>query len=406
MAEFTDEVKTMIWAAAHTTRAVDVRVFANPPGLTHPGVSGIDALLTTPEVLAEFFRRRALSLPGGTTDPAAVAAHEAYIQSLTPSELADIVWRQLFVDHSPLSEPCRITLTSMGLLGLDVGAGDLRLLREQYQAIPEEERLEKVLALANLELILYPVESMTVDAHLSAGVRTPIFRPVLHLTDLLGEWKESARQLRLQGYGLKAKVDEYTPLELRRHLASEIVKLSPVALAIDWPEGVRPDDNQIGRLVRDAVLPLCREKKLALFIASGDAPVEMLSPLWRENPGVRFLLSPGLEEQFSAAILAAANARNLLLCGPDQPLSYPFTQTSFLARSLEALGSAFHACHSGADVAEELTGCWAHLRWTLGKTLIQHYMDMWRTGWHYKESDIHKDVKAILGGNVRSFLSL
>lgn len=407
MAEFSEADREMVWTAAHTVPAVDVRVFAEAPGLAHPGVSGIDALLTTPEILAEFFRRRALNLCGPGSEPLPAAELDASILSLIPGELADIVWRQLFVDHSPVSEPARIVLTTLGMFGLDVASGDLRLLREQYAALHPEARLKKAFALANVELVLHPVESMSVEEHCAGRTRHPAFKPVLYLNELLGDWKESARKLRLQGFGLKAKVDEFTPLELRRHLNGEIDRLRPVAVGFDWPEGRHhPGDAGIGRLLRESVLPLCREQGIPFLLAAGPVRVDDLAVLWRDFPEVRFLLFPGRESEFAAAVFTASRSRNLLLCGPDQPLSYPRIMEGFTGLRLENLGSGFHACHSGADAVEELVGCWAHQRWTLGKALIRHYADLWRTGWRYDEADVRQTVGAILGGNVRAFLGI
>lgn len=403
MAEFTEEAKNAIWTAAHTAPAVDVRVFADPLGFSRQGVAGIDALLTTPEILAEFFRRRAFR---NETPQAPFTSHEDYVRSLTPDELADIVWRQLFVDNPPLSEPVRAVLTTLGMFGLDVASGDLRLLREQFAAIPDEERLDKIFTLANVRLVLHQVESMDVDRYCTR-VRHKAFRPVLALNDLLGDWKDSARRLRQLGFGLKTRVDDFAPLELRRHLAGEIDRLAPVALSLDWPEGRHhPDDDGVGRLVRESVLPLCEERGLGFMLAACDESVDRLAALWEAFPGVKFVVFPGGEEQFLPATVQAFNSRNILLCGPDQPLSYPRVMESFLGLRLETLGGMFHACHSGASVVEGLVGCWAHMRWTLGKALIRHYSDLWRTGWRYSDADVARDVSAVLGGNAAAFLGL
>ena len=401
MAEFNEDAKNLVWDAVHTAPAVEVRVFARPGELMHPGVSGIDALLTAPETLAEFFRRRAMNAPAAP-DPAA----DASMKSLNPGELADLVWRQLFLDHPPLSEAVRVVLTTLGLFGLDVGGGDLRLLREQYERIPPSERQGRALSLANVDTVLYPVESMETADRDATGTGHPSFRPVLSLNRLLWDWKESARLLRRQGFGLKARIDEFTPLELRRHLAAEAADLSPVALSLDWPAGHLPGDGGIGRLIREAALPLCRELGLAFMVASGDAEIARLVPLWADHRENRFLLFPGRADQLEVAVAAASTARNLLLCGPDRPLAHPLVLEPFTGARLAMLGGMFHACHSGADVVEELAGSWAHMRWSLGKAFIRHYADLWRTGWRFSEADVGKDVRAVLGGNVRTFLGL
>lgn len=406
MAEFTEKDRALVWTAAHTTPAVDVRVFINPSEREKISTPGIDALLTTPEMLAEFFRRRAFLPREVAPDPENVAC----MSSLTITELADIVWRHLFLDNSPVSEPVRIVLTTLGMFGLDVASGNLRLLREQYAAIPEAERKEKALELANVNLVLYPVEALEVDTRDKQGarrIRNGNFRPVLSLTSLFAEWKEAAKQLRQRGFGARSRLDEFTTLELRRFLHGVIEDLSPAAVSVDWPEGGHTaSDNFIGRLMRETVLPLCGETGLACMIASGPTEIDDLSSFWADFPEVRFLLFPGGEEQFAPAAIEAFNSRNLLLCGPDQPLSFPRVLRSYLGLRLETLGSTFHACHSGVALEEAMVGCWAHMRWTLGTALIRHYMDLWRTGWKFDKADIQKDVGAILGENVRIFLGL
>lgn len=415
MAEFTEETRNLIWTAVHTAPATDIRIFFQPPDPSIPAVSGIDALLTSPAILAEFFRRRAMA-QRETPNPNGIGpAREAYIKSLTPGELADIVWRQLFIDHPPVSEAARIVLTTLGLYGIDVASGDLRVLREQFDRLPAAERLARALQLANLDLILYHADCMDAVDGDGTLIRTPPFRPVLSLNRLLGDWKESARLLRQQGFGIKAKVDEFTPIEIRRYLTAEIARVNPVAVSLDWPQGHHPDDGGIGRLVKEGVLPLCRERNLAFFVAAGEAEPDTspdgvsiagLAPLWRDNTDVRFLLIPMHEAQLFPALLEAERNRNILLCGPDRPLSHPFTLDAFTEKKLEALGTACHACHSGAETLEELVGGWAHLRWVVGKTLIKHYADLWRTGWQYGEADVRKDVAALMGGNIKTFLGV
>ncbi|MCC8189766.1 MAG: hypothetical protein LIP77_03890 [Planctomycetes bacterium] len=403
MAVFTEENKHGIWTAVHTTPAAEVRFAAPPPDADAAGVSGIDAMLTSSGILAEFFRRRALARRDGT----AAALRDDYSTSLTRSELADIVWRLLFVDNAPLSEPCRLVLTTLGLYGLDAGAADLHRYREAFAAIPAAERVTKALGLANLDLVLYPVDSMAAEDAVALPVRTPVFRPVLSLNALLGNWKHSARQLRLRGYGLKARIDEFTPLELRRHLAAAVGRVKPTALALEWPAGHRPEDGGIGRLVREAVLPLCRERGLGILLTAGEAvAVADLAVLWRDFSDIRFLLFPGREDHLAPALSEAARHRNLLLGSPAGARATPAVLEPFLARRLEALGSAFHACDTGAEIVEELVGGWAHCRWTLGQCLIERYAALWRTGWHYHQDAITRDVTALLGGNLRAFLGI
>ncbi len=401
MTDLPEEARHLIWAAAHETPAVDLRVFFPAPALSAAARSGLDGLLTSPALLEEFFRRRVR--PGQKGAGESAEEREAYRKSLAPGELADLVWRRVFLDHAPLSEAARTVLTTLGLFGLDVGTGDLRDLQAKFDAMSPKRRLEKTLAIANLELVLYPVECLDVDANGKSPPPPAPFRPVLSLTRLLGDWKAGARKLRGLGFGLKAKVDEFVPLELRRHLAGAADRLAPAALALDWPSGAKEGDTF--RLVREAALHLCRERGLALLLAA-DRPVECLAPLWEECPEVNFLFFPSREEQLPAAGRAAATSRNFLLCGPDRPLSHPSSLGRFIECRLEESGTLFHACHSGASCPEELAGRWAHLRWTFGEVLLRRYAALRRTGWRLSEEGIKRDVRAMLGGNAREFLGI
>lgn len=414
MPELPEETKNMIWAVAHETPAADVRTFLKPPavGADRVPASGVDHLLTSPAILVEFFRRRPPAAGDGTAD--IETTHEAYVKSLTQPELADIVWRQLFVDNPPISEACRTVLTTLGLWGIDVGSGDLRVLREQSGCFPDGKRFEQSMKMANLELILYPVEALAEDGF---SQPPPGVRPVLALDSLLGDWKESARKLRALGFAVKGKIDDFAPLELRRYLAGEIDRLSPAAMSLDWPVQAHPGDSGVGRLVREAALPLCRERGLPFFLAAGDwrsrpdacppAPdVETLSPLWEDNPDLKFLLIPTHMNQLHSACLAASRRRNLLLGGVESPAAAPSWLEAFTRIRLEAAGASFHYCHSGAETPEELVGRWAHLRWALGVALIRRYAELRRTGWRHSEEDVRKDVKAILSDNARIMLGL
>jgi hypothetical protein len=364
------------------------------------GISGLDALLTSPAVLDEFFRRRARLNPaaGNGTD-------EDRLRALAPAELADLVWRRLFLDRQPLSEATRIILTTLGLFGIDLSSRNLREVREQFDAIPLAERWERALRLANLETVLVSADVSATKREDGPVNRRSGFPLALSLSRLFREWREAAKKLRRLGFDVKSKIDNFSAMELRRFLAGEVECRKPVALSLDWPEEGELDGGDAVRLIREAVLPLCREGNLAFLLAPG--PGGLRPPaFWAEVSDIRFLVFSGGRGDDWIPAPGMARARNVLPCGPDRPLSHPAGLAGFFASHLETFGSDFHACHSGAVLPEELAGSWAHLRWTLGKALLHRYEEVWRTGWRFSESEIGEDVKAILGGNAMAFLGL
>ncbi|MDR3077550.1 MAG: hypothetical protein LBV15_02155, partial [Planctomycetota bacterium] len=332
MGDLPDAVREMVWNAAHRTPAVELRSGVGPDMSGPAGSSGLDGLLTSPSLLEEFFRRRTL-----LGESRSGIGDEDRLRNLAPGELADLVWRRLFLDRQPISEAARTVLTTLGLFGMDTSVRDLRAIRDSFDRMPVAERLEKAIQIANLEMLLYPVETVGTEEGAKRLPRRSGFRPILSLTRLFEGWRESARRLRLLGFGVKAKVDDFVPLELRRFLAAEISRLEPAAISLDWPAGHAPDDGDMGRLVRESVLPLCRERKLAVLLGRVRAGGGF-SRLWEKNPEVRFIVFPGWGDGGFPAALASGGGRNVLSCGPDWPGSLPSGFSSFLGRSLEALG--------------------------------------------------------------------
>src|SRR5258708_19413061 len=94
-----------------STSVVDVHTHLYDPAFKDLLLWGIDDLLVYHYLVAEAFRF--LDLP-----------YEKF-WSLTRTGQADLIWRALFLDHSPISEACRGGLTVLHSLGLDPKKRDL-----------------------------------------------------------------------------------------------------------------------------------------------------------------------------------------------------------------------------------------------------------------------------------------
>src|SRR5438046_3401118 len=89
-----------------TTPVDDIHTHLYDPAFKDLLLWGIDDLLTYHYLVAESFRY--LGLP-----------YEKF-WSLSKVEQADLIWKTLFLEHSPVSEACRGILTTLHALGLDV----------------------------------------------------------------------------------------------------------------------------------------------------------------------------------------------------------------------------------------------------------------------------------------------
>lgn len=396
-----DTFSRMVWDAVHGVPGVDLGVAFRPPGSAAQGPSGVDALLTSPGIVDEFRRRRAFERSGDVPD--------AGLDSLAPNELADLVWRQLFLDHSPLSEPARTVLTSLGMLGFDPSSRDLWPHREASAALSREEIAAKAFRAANVELALYPVDCFDVEGGGGgAGTNQPL-RPYLELGGLFGDRKAASKALKRLGFKVKPKVDEFGLLETRRFLAARVETVAPVALAIgDSRRLFDAVNDDLAPLFFELTLPICLETGLPLVLEVEGSwwSMRAFERMWSDAPEVKRVLIPKGRIALAESIPLAAEHPHVLLCGPAGPNSFGRDFGEFVHAGMETLGLAFHPCRSGATAVEELAGRWAHMRWLVGEAMIRRYAELRRTGWSVSEAEVRRDAAALLGGNARKFLGV
>ena len=98
------EVSEVVGAAP----VFDMHTHLYAPEFGALGLSGIDELLTYHYLVAETFRSADVTYEG--------------FWRMSKSEQADLVWRTLFVENSPVSEAARGVVTVLDAFGLDTSA--------------------------------------------------------------------------------------------------------------------------------------------------------------------------------------------------------------------------------------------------------------------------------------------
>src|SRR6266566_6765460 len=97
---------------------LDIHTHLYPPAFSELLLWGVDELLVYHYLVAEVFRH--LDMP-----------YEEF-WALAMTEQADLIWNELFVEHSPVSEACRGVLATLHALGLDVKKRDLPAVRSWF----------------------------------------------------------------------------------------------------------------------------------------------------------------------------------------------------------------------------------------------------------------------------------
>lgn len=371
---------------------------------------GIDDLLTYHYLVAEVFRYLDLS-------------YDAFWK-LTKTAQAEIIWKQLFLEHSPLSEACRGILTTLNALGLDARKRDLASIRKWFAARRPDAHIDRVLDLAGVRTVCMtnsPFDDLERPVWERGFRRHPRFKAALRIDPLLLDWPNTARWLARQGYRVNSSIGGRTLAEVRRFLRDWSAKLDAGFVMVSLPPDFTfPAATDAARLIEQAVIPHCREtgQPFALMpgVKRGVNPRLRLAGdgvgLSRLD-GLRNLCDAFPENKFAVTALARENQhelcvlarkfRNLHLFG-----CWWFTNTPSLIREmtdlrLELLGLSFTPQHSDARVLDQLLYKWKHSKAVIGEALVAKYTDLAEAGWQPTDAEIKRDVTGLFGGEFARF---
>lgn len=374
---------------------------------------GIDELLTYHYLVAETLR--------------VVDLEPAAFWKLDKTQQADLVWKTLFVDRSPISEACRGVLTCLAKLGLDVESRDLQGYREYFASLTPEQYIDKVLELSNVETVVMtndPFDPAERSIWEQGGATDPRFRAVLRLDPLLVTTPQGISILRELGYNVEAGLSKETLSEVRRFLNDWLDKMDALYMAVSLPPSFAfPANNLQARLIEHCVLPVSRERNVPFammigvkklvnpeLILAGDSVgkscIEAVEYLCANYPENKFLVTMLARENQHELAVAARKYKNLMLFGCWWFLNNPSLIEEMTRMRTELLGLSYLPQHSDARVLDQLIYKWAHSREIIGKVLVDKYSDLGRTGWKVTEAELKRDIEALLGGNFWRFLEM
>lgn len=123
-----NDIASVVFAEVASVAAIDLHTHLLPPSHGALCCWGIDELLTYHYLVAEYF----------ITAPADITPALFYAKNKL--EQADMVWKALFIDRSPISEACRGVISTLVAFGLadEVQARDLGAIRGFYSAFRAE----------------------------------------------------------------------------------------------------------------------------------------------------------------------------------------------------------------------------------------------------------------------------
>ncbi|MDQ3818084.1 MAG: glucuronate isomerase [Acidobacteriota bacterium] len=400
------ELREHVTTIVNRTLVIDIHTHLFAPEFGGMNLSGIDELLTYHYLIAELFRS------------AHINAESFWRMSKT--EQADLIWRTLFVENSPLSEATRGVVTVLNAFGLDPAAPDLEDARAFFRSQEMSDHISRVLKVAGVRSVVMtndPFDPEEAEVWESGAARDARFHAALRMDRLLNEWKSTAEKLLRMGYEVDASLGGRTTIEVRRFLDLWIERMKPLYMAVSLPDSFKyPDTDARNEVIREIVLPVARQHRLpfALMIgvrrnvnpalrAAGDglgrADVRAVERICAENADVRFLATFLSRENQHELCVSARKFSNLMPFGCWWFLNNPSIISEITRERLELLGASFIPQHSDARVLEQLIYKWQHSRRCIAEALSDSYARLLSSGRAVTPGEIERDVARMFYGN-------
>src|SRR6185436_7564742 len=225
------DMHTHVYAPAFGTPVANKSGQVDPKGLL---LWGVDELITYHYMVAEVFR----------VVPATKLPYEQFWK-MTKQQQADHIWKNLFLDNSPVGEACRGVLTTLQRLGLDTGARDLNAARKWFAEQDPSDYIDKVMQISNVKSITMtnPVfDDNERERWLKAPEKVggdPRFKAVLRIDPILRDFPNAAKKMASWGYSVEPEPSARTIEEAKRFLRDWIDRQKAIYLAVSLPPDFR-----------------------------------------------------------------------------------------------------------------------------------------------------------------------
>ena len=409
-----DALREAIDQIVEETPILDMHTHIFPPDFGDLLLWGIDELVTYHYLVAELFRKVRGVSPAGFWE-------------MPKMEQADLIWRTLFVENSPVSEACRGVLTVLHALGIeDLRSKSLDDIRAVFADKNANDYIDEVMRKANVRTVVMtndPFDEQERSVWERGFRPDPRFRAALRIDALLA-WSpdNGCRKLKSWGYDVAEDLTGQSAAEIRRFLGDWIARMRPVYLAASLPwDFTMPGDSSTARIMEACVLPVCRAHRLSMALmigvrrqlnpelrlagdGVGKADLSSLEYLLRAYPKNKFLVTVLSRENQHELCVLARKFSNLMVFGCWWFLNDPSIIEEMTRERFELLGLSFVPQHSDARVLDQLIYKWAHFRKVLKPILFDKYHDLLDTGWSPTREEIQRDVEGLFGRNFERFV--
>lgn len=351
---------------------------------------------------------------------------------------ANIVWEQLFIFRSPISEACRGVITTCQQLGLSewVEQRDLEMIREYFNSLKDdpqklEDYIESIFKKNNIKYTIMTNEIFN-SREIDLWEQTPVlnlpnrFKTSLRVDPLIINYSQMA--LFIQEY-------QYTPSisGFKQYLRDWNQRIKPEYLMASLPYDFYYESNQnsghqisekhlsSSQVIDLIIIPMALELNLPIAFkfgtqrkinpqlkTAGDSlgvsSVESLARLCQSYPECKFLATfLSLVNQHQLCTVARS-FQNFHIYGCWWFLNNPSLIRQITQMRIEMLGWGFTAQHSDARVIEQLIYKWSHSKSIIADILIDKYNNLLQSGWSLDYDEVSRDIQKIFCGSYESFM--
>jgi len=406
-----DAIRDAVQRIVADTPITDMHTHLYAPAFGGLLLSGIDELLTYHYLIAEALR------------VSKVQPDEFY--ELGKEQQAELIWEELFVERSPISEACRGVLTVLDLLGLDVASRDLDSYREHFAQRDIHTHIGTVFEKANLSRVVMtndPFDDEERAVWESGYEGDTRFHAALRIDPLINDLPGMAPKLKEWGFDVHGDFDAASQKEVRRFLCEWLRRMNALYMAVSLPpDFTYPDDSLRSQVITECVLPVAQAHGVpfammigvkrgvnpALKLAGdgvGKADIEAVERLCADFPDNKFMVTMLSRENQHELCVAARKFPNLLIFGCWWFLNNPSLINEMTRMRTELLGLSMVPQHSDARVLEQVVYKWEHSRAIISDVLADKYCDLAQTGWLIREDEIAHDAERLFGGVFWDFV--
>ena len=402
------------------TKIIDIHTHLFPKIFDQYCLQGIDHLLTYHYLISELF----------------VVCKSINIENfykLPIKNQADLIWAELFIKRTPISEACRGVLTTCHKLGFskEVNEKNLDNLRTRFTELIQnnEDYIDYIFTKSNIDYVVMTNQIFNkneIDKLLNMDL-TKIpkqFKTSLRIDELIFDFDNCLKFIENYGYqptwdGIKDYIQFwYNKLKPEYFMASLPFQFS-YYLSEDNSGVFRMNSTNVIDLI---IVPLAVKLNLPIAFKFGTqrkqnetlkdagdglgvACVDSLCNLCKLNNKCKFLATfLSLNNQHQLCV-AARNFPNLHIYGCWWYLNNPSLIENITKMRLEMLGTGFTYQHSDSRVLEQLIYKWDHSKNILAKLLHQKYLDLKDINWKITEEDVKRDVNYLLRGSYETFMN-